>query len=152
MWTRDRITLNDSFLFLLLQTSAVAAAAPLSNPSAVRSPYPLHMSCHPRPEPRPPSPSHVFRRTPCLLRVTGLPLAPEPQVAPPQSLPPSPNQHLHPTWMLRPTWEVILWCQSQTAWAATAALSMGWTTRFSPRITHGWMMARGLTPLLWSLR
>lgn len=144
---------NDLFFFYSLKISAVPpAAAPLSSPSAVRSPYPLHMSCHPRPEPRPLSPSHVSMRTPCPLRDTGLRLAPEPQVAPPRSLPLSPNQHLRPTWMLRLVWEVILWGQNQTAWAATAASSMDWTIRFSLRITHAWTRARGLTLLLWSLR
>ncbi len=139
--------------FALLKISAVPAAAPLSSPSVVRSPYPLHMSCHPRPEPRPLSPSRVSRRTPCpLLRGTGLPLAPEPQVAPPQSLLLSPNQHLRLIWMLRLVWQVIPRGQSQTAWAATAALSMGWTTHFSLQITREWMRARGLTLLLWSLR
>lgn len=103
-------------LVLLFQTSAApAAAAHLSSPSAVRSPYPLHMSCHPRPEPRPPSPSHACRRTPSPPRVTGPPLALELQAAPPPSLPPSLNQRLHRTWMARPTWEVILRRQSQTA-------------------------------------
>lgn len=97
--------------------SAVPAAAPLSSPSVVRSPYPLHMSCHPRPDPRPLSPSRVSRRTPCpLLRVTDLPLAPEPQVAPPPSrLLLSPNQRLRPTWTLSLVWEVIPWGQNRTA-------------------------------------
>jgi len=144
--------LTSNFIYSFKISAVPAAAAPLSSPSAVRSPYPLHMSCHPRPEPWPLSLSHWPRRILCPLRVTGLPLAPEPQVAPLRSLPLSPNRYLRPTWMLRTMWEVIMRGQSQTAWTVTAASSMGWTTLFSPRITLEWMSARGLTLLLWNLR